>query len=345
MIFTGDVAIADGDIFEFVGFPESVSSTPMCINLEGAIKATGDAFHTGVYNSEKGISEFSEFNLKAAFLANNHIHDLREGVVNTCNYFSGKGIQTIGAGNTIEMAQRPGLFQAGDYKYVVFGFGWPVIGCLSCTETQPGVNEFNRDNVLSSVSSALETKKTRIVIVIHGNYEFEPYPQPAHRELARELIDLGVYSVIFHHPHIVGPIERHNGRTIAYSLGNFAFSQNKFFSGKLAFPERSFHQILIELGDEDVVHHCNFEPPTFVSYHKSEPVHSPDLSLKAEFEGFTADEYLIWFKAHRHKNKLLPIYKHTDSSVSIKIKDRVVHLRQKLIEIAVSLRFKGLKRK
>ena len=40
------------------------------------------------------------------------------------------------------------------------------------------------------------------------------------------MIDLGADIVVGHHPHVLQGIERYNGRFIAYSLGNFAFSGN-----------------------------------------------------------------------------------------------------------------------
>lgn len=349
MIFTGDVAVANGDRFCFYGFPSYLRSVPMCINLEGSVKSfdidVGVDCDEVVYNDEAGLASIFDFNLQIPFLANNHIHDLADGVVKTCDFFAGKGIQTIGAGPSLAHAQRAGIVQSGVFNYSVLAFGWPVIGCKPCSVKDAGVNPFNRQNVLRLVNLQLASDPdARIVVVVHGNYEFEPYPQPGHRSLALELIDLGVYAVIFHHPHIVGPIERYKGRAIAYSLGNFAFSQGRFFGGKLAFPERSFHQILVELGDNDVVHHCNFEPPSSVIYERSEYVTAPDISLKAEFEGFSDSQYLAWFKANRHKRKFLPIYKDANHSFLNSVKDMFVLLRQRFIDVAVYFHLKGLKR-
>lgn len=346
MIFTGDVAIADGDQFEFFGFPDDLLAAPICINLEGAVKADDKVVDAGVYNSESGLESLSCFNCINPFIANNHIHDLYDGVVRTCEYFEKRGVRAIGAGRRRAEAEQPVFIDSGGFKYAVLGFGWSVIGCVPCSGDTPGVNEFNRDNVLRSVNRLLEEGgEMRIVVVIHGNYEFEPYPQPGHRKLALELVDMGVYSVIFHHPHIVGPIERYKNRTIAYSLGNFAFSQGRFFMGGLVFPERSFHQILIELGEGDKVHHCYFNPPSMVVYDKVESCASANLSLKAEFEGYSDGQYLEWFKKNRHKDKFLPIYKSADKTALNHIKDTFVLLRQRVISCAVLFGLKGLERK
>ena len=184
-----------------------------------------------------------------------------------------------------------------------------------------------------------------MVAVIHANYEFELYPQPAHRRLARQLIDAGAYAVIFHHPHIVGPIERYNGRTIAYSLGNWAFSYGKFFGGRLRFPSASFPQIALQLGGAgDTVHHAVFSPPNTVTYTRSEEVAAEGLSLTAEFEGLTDAEYVAWFRKNRKKRKLLPVYLDADDSLANGLRDRWVAIRQVLIDMAAKYGLKAMRR-
>src|SRR5690606_15229968 len=113
-----------------------------------------------------------------------------------------------------------------------------------------------------------------------------------------------------HHPHIVGPVERYKERVIAYSLGNWAFSYGKFFGGKLRFPEASFSQLAIELGDDKVLaHHAIFVPPNTIQYRETEDVFSSSFSLRAPFEGFDDRQYESWFREHRIKRRLLPVYR------------------------------------
>jgi poly-gamma-glutamate synthesis protein (capsule biosynthesis protein) len=256
------------------------------------------------------------------------------------------GLETIGAGKSDYAASQEKTTSSGENKYLVIGFGWPVIGCRAAIGNRPGVNRFESQNVRQQATEIIRrVDHARVIVVIHGNYEFERYPQPAHRKLAFQLIDLGVYAVIFHHPHIVSPVERYKGRTIAYSLGNWAFSHSKFFSGKLRFPESSFHQIAVELGSEiDTVHHARFFPPATVTYEFSENVDSGDFSLKPVFEGFSHDEYIRWFKKNRLKRKLLPIYREPDNSVGNWIRDRWVAGRQVLIDAAAKSGFKAMRR-
>jgi poly-gamma-glutamate synthesis protein (capsule biosynthesis protein) len=346
VIFCGDVALANEDSFTFTGF-DCLESKPWCLNLEGAILTQGGAPPTwGTYNSEDWLDSFSHFRLVSVCIANNHIHDIPEGIAVTQQYLARHNLQSFGAGiDAIAAANSVTTASCGE-DYTLLGFGWRMIGCKPVTKSSPGVNRLEGRQVLSQARAALEKAEGgKVVVVIHGNYEFEKYPQPAHRKLARKLIDEGVYAVICHHPHIVSPVERYKGRTIAYSLGNWAFSYGRFFGGRLKFPESSFHQIAVELNDNgDRVHHARFEPPNTVRYLRTESVGAEDFSLKPEFEGFDDTAYLAWFKKNRIKRRGLPIYRNADQSLGNQLRNCWVWVRQRLIEAAVVLRFKTMDR-
>jgi len=256
------------------------------------------------------------------------------------------GIRCFGAGETIEDAVHPAFCRSGNDKYLLIGFGWSVIGCSPATINQAGVAPLDGPMILREVERHVcAYPDDRVVVVTHWNYEFEKYPQPGHRQLARQIVDLGAYAVIGHHPHIVGPIERYKGKTIAYSVGNWAFSYGHYFEKELRFPEPSFDQIAIELGAEDVVHHARFVPPSTVKYESSEKVHTEALGLRADFEGMSHQAYVTWFARHRTKRRGLPIYKSASPSVSNTLKDNWVAFRQLLIDVAVRLRIKSTKRR
>lgn len=348
MIVAGDVAIADGDTFRFEDFPQGIRTKSWLLNLEGAIAQESTVKPAwGTWNSSEWRQSFEGFSLGPVFVGNNHIHDIPNGILLTRDTLCKQGIQVFGAGEDDREASRAVLVKAGRQPYAFIGFGWPVIGCLPSGSDLQGVNRLEGNSARQLVGQALEdSREARVVAIIHGNYEFERYPQPAHRSLARQLIDLGAYAVIFHHPHVVGPVERYRGRTIVYSVGNWAFSFGRFFAGRLKFPQSSFHQVAVELGnDGDHVHHALFEPPTTVRYKSSERVDSDTLTLRAAFEGFDDDAYLDWFRRNRIKRRGLPIYTDPDDSSANRLKDMWVGLRQQIIDAGAKSGLKSMRRR
>lgn len=347
MIFSGDVAIATGDRFYFCGFPKTLVALPWCLNLEGAIAPLEASLPAwGVVNTAGWTASFTGFNLGPVFIGNNHLHDIADGVQSTLTALAKRGLVGFGAGVSVNEAAQAVEMRSCSHNYRLLGFGWPVIGCQVAGISRPGVSWLEASYVLTCAEALLHLSgPVRVVVVMHGNYEFERYPQPGHRILSKSLIDLGVHAVIWHHPHIVGPVERYKGRTIAYSLGNWAFSYGKFFGGRLRFPESSFQQIAVQLGDTgDLVHHARFEPPTTVTYQRQERIEAADFSLRPPFEGFTDEEYFQWFKAYRIKRKGLPIYRDAADSLSNRFRDRWVGFRQLLIDTAAKSGLKAIRR-
>jgi len=341
MIFVGDVAIAPGDEFIFNNLPAAFSEKKICINLEGSISPDDVMPNYGVVNSRNFMNSFERFNLAPTFLGNNHILDVGNGIHNTLHYLSENKLRGFGV-----EGEKLNLVQANCDNYLLLGYGWSVIGCKDSKKGKLGVSQLERAKVLNDVNIALRNNPDKkVVVVFHWNYEFEMYPQPGHRKLAHELLDIGCEAVIGHHPHIVGPVEIYKEKVIAYSLGNWAFSYAKFFDGKLKFPPSSYQQVALELcNNSAVIHWFEFIPPLSVNYIRSEPVNSGSNPIIAEFTGMDDDEYLKWFKVNRKKSFLLPIYLTAENNLENKIKNLWVHFRQVLIDVAVKMKIKSLRR-
>ena len=89
-----------------------------------------------------------------------------------------------------------------------------------------------------------------MICVFHWDYDFELYPHPAHRQLAFELIDLGVDAIIGHHPHIVQGYEIYKNKPIFYSLGNFYFPDAKYSGYEMKYNENAKNGLCIDLNKE-----------------------------------------------------------------------------------------------
>ncbi len=335
MIFVGDVAVAPGDRFSFERVPAGFRNAAQCFNLEGAVYALSSPPAWGTCSWEGWAASFSEFHLVVAFIGNNHIQDVAGGIGRSMSKLSKMGISAVGAGANAREAARNVEAKYREQKYVVLGCGWLVVGCQSVGECAPKVNPLEGRAVRRQVIEALrqDNQEARVVVVMHGNYEFEFYAQPAHSKLAMALIDLGAYAVVGRHSHVVGPVEQCKGRTIAYSLGNWAFSYGRFVGGRLRFPESSFHQIALEPGAAcDTVHHARFHPSSTVRYESSESVGCNEFSLRPEFAGYSHEEYCRWLRRNRVKRLALPICRDADASRANRLRDAWVAARQVVVD-------------
>lgn len=235
-----------------------------------------------------------------------------------------------------------------DKSYRVLAFGWENIQCVPASIKSYGVNPYTRDNVLKCANEALKQKEP-VVCFMHWDYELEKYPHPYDRQLAMELIDLGVCAVIGCHAHRVQPVEFYKGRPIVYGLGNFLFYQGHYFDGKLRFPKFCEEEYIFELmdgGGKFALHHFHYDSEqNRLEYVKSEDI-SPDKDFegKAEFTGFTTKEYEQFFKKNRVQKKLLPIFYANESDFTYWMKSKWIKLRGRLINILMKLNLKSANR-
>jgi len=84
-----------------------------------------------------------------------------------------------------------------------------------------------------------------VVVVMHWGSELDPTPRPWQQAMGRKFIDAGADAVVGHHPHVIQGIELYRGKTIAYSLGNFAFGGNSLARA----PETFILQLRFRISD------------------------------------------------------------------------------------------------
>ena len=227
---------------------------------------------------------------------------------------------------------------------------WHLDGriCKLATRRESGVNPYTRKNVLKCVSEALKTPEP-VICFMHWNFELEKYPQPYDRQLAMDVIDMGVSAVIGCHAHRVQPVEFYKGRPIVYGLGNFLFCQGHYFSGQLRFPkfcEKEYAFEMINGGEKFKLHHFHYDSENNnLEYVKSEEVGAGvDFDGKAEFTGFSTKEYEKWFRKHRVQKKLLPVFIANEPIFSYAAKSYWIKVRGKLVNLLTKLNLKSANR-
>ncbi len=166
-----------------------------------------------------------EAGFTALTLGNNHIMDYREqAFYDTIEILDSQGIHWCGAGKDLAEARKPVIMEKNGIS----------IGMLSCCEVKidspfyaseetRGIAPLDLDQLNQDIAS-LKGNADIVIVSLHWGIEDWAYPTPDQVEKAHRIIEMGAHLVIGHHPHVLQGIERYKHGYIAYSLGNFLFS-------------------------------------------------------------------------------------------------------------------------
>jgi hypothetical protein len=155
-----------------------------------------------------------------ACLANNHSMDFGpEGLVYTRRLLAERGISSVGAGLNGQEAHQPFMTQVGDVRLAVVNAAEGEEG--RSVDDGPGVGDLDQDRLVRQIT-ALRDQADVVIAILHAGREFVPVPPPYIQRIYRALVEAGAALVVGHHPHVPQGVEVHQGRPIAYSLGNFA---------------------------------------------------------------------------------------------------------------------------
>lgn len=339
MIFLGDFVYPFKKKKKIDTFAESFVKEDKFLNLEGAvlnpkenqILTKGSALHSSKYIYDI----LNDLNIKAVGMANNHILDFEINIKEQKKALTERIIKTCGVGENLEEALQPAFLEDDKYQYNIFSFGWNVIGCIYAKQNVSGVGPLIEEIIIDVIKKSKNDYPDRkVIIYLHWNYEFEYYPQPADRELAFQAIDAGADAIIGHHPHIVGVYETYKNRPIFYSLGNF------FMPTEQGFGERA--QIGLGVKYDEKIENIILYWTKNVSDTLELTMHEKLINSKKleDISNKYQDDLLLytsWFKVHRRKKKLLPVYSKHEQSLKSSVIFHLLDFRNYLVHTITSL--------
>ena len=239
--FAGDVIFAGkvGELLQKKGYNYSYSALDglfkqddlTVVNLETPITTGG----VGAANKQfvfKGAPEaldaLKTAGVDAVNLANNHTLDQgEEGLLDTLDHLSKRGIPYVGAGNNSTEAYSAQYFERQGIKIALLGFTrvMPHSDWMAGAG-KPGVaSVYDSAEALRAIAAA-KRKADLVVVVVHwGKERMEQYDK-TQQALGRSFIDAGADLVMGGHPHVLQGIEPYKGKWIAYSTGNFIFTRS-----------------------------------------------------------------------------------------------------------------------
>jgi poly-gamma-glutamate capsule biosynthesis protein CapA/YwtB (metallophosphatase superfamily) len=196
------------------------------VNLEAPFSDRGRKVEAGmVFKAEPEMIEALRVaGIDIVSTANNHARDCGAyGVEFTLNWLQKNGIETVGTGQTAELAHEGAILERNQ---VGFGF-------LAYTYDQSNGNHADQDDRVAMMDldemvedvKKLQERCDVVIVSMHAGTEYLQKPNAQQREFAHAAIDAGATVVVGHHPHVTQPVEDYGKGVVFYSLGNLAFDQ------------------------------------------------------------------------------------------------------------------------
>ncbi|NJO76183.1 MAG: CapA family protein [Leptolyngbyaceae cyanobacterium RM1_406_9] len=133
------------------------------------------------------------------------------------------GIHSVGAGRNRREASRPEILDVKGQRIAYLGYSDSDLN--AARDRAAGVNA-NPERRVAADIKAIRNQVDWVVVNYHWSQELETYPTHSQVDLAHLAIDQGADLVVGHHPSVLQGAEIYKGRAIAYSLGNFIFTNS-----------------------------------------------------------------------------------------------------------------------
>lgn len=161
-------------------------------------------------------------------IANNHMTNLGDTApAVTRAHLAAAGLHPVGAGATAAEARAPAAIDVRGRRVAFLAFTTITNGRRTLTArgaiAHTGRRAFVRAAV-PAIRAARDAGADFVVVSVHWGRERRPHPERWQRRAARALVRAGADLVLGHHPHVVQDFERIGRGFVAYSLGNFLFS-------------------------------------------------------------------------------------------------------------------------
>jgi len=236
ILFCGDLApigtneklLLDGiDLFSDVR-SEIQKSDIVFVNLEAPLTNSNNKILKNgpcLKANPKVITNIKKAGFNLVGLANNHIMDYgKQGLTDTIQSCKQEDIDTIGAGNNLEEAQKIFYKTVDNVQIAIIAIAEHEFSIASkYSAGSAPLDIIDNYNQIKEAKSNADV----VIVTLHGGNEYFQYPRPLLRKACKHFIDLGVDAVICHHIHTVGAYEEYQEKFISYGLGNFLFDSTE----------------------------------------------------------------------------------------------------------------------
>ncbi len=157
-------------------------------------------------------------------LANNHMMNQgTKGITDTETVLKENNIDFAGAGLTEAEARKPVIRSVDGKRFGFLAYAYPD-DYQTAAAAKAGTANLDIGKMRADIA-ALKPQVDVVIILMHAGTEYTEKPNAQQTAFAHAAIDAGADLIVGHHPHWVQKVEKYNGKTIIYSLGNLVFDQ------------------------------------------------------------------------------------------------------------------------
>lgn len=180
------------------------------------------------------VALLSTLGADAVTLGNNHVYDYGEvGLLDTMQHLNDAGIPYVGAGADIDEASKILYYVANGRKIAIVSatqIERTTQYTREATETEAGVLKTLDPARFISIIAEADANSDYVIAVAHWGTEGTLYPEESQRTLAENFVAAGADVIIGGHPHRLQGIGYVGEVPVAYSLGNFWFSDGTLYT-------------------------------------------------------------------------------------------------------------------
>lgn len=164
--------------------------------------------------------------------ASNHAIDKGfAGIARTADAMDTAGLRHTGTFRSEPESITPLILDVAGVRVGHVSWTYGLNGIREPNDKQWAVNDFNANRpdvsgILADAGRARRAGAQVVIVSVHCCVEYQHDPTPAQRAIATALLGSpDVDLLLGHHAHVVQPLERINGKWVAYGLGNHVAGQ------------------------------------------------------------------------------------------------------------------------
>jgi poly-gamma-glutamate capsule biosynthesis protein CapA/YwtB (metallophosphatase superfamily) len=160
-------------------------------------------------------------------VASNHSTDQGvRGVAGTLAVLDKAGLRHTGTGRSSREA-RPRLLTVRGVRVALLSYTYGLNGFRLPRGRPWMVNLLRPDRILADARAARRAGSQFTVVILHWGQEYRSAPTTAQRTVARKLLaNPAVDLLVGHHAHVVQPVQRSQGKWVAFGMGNSLSAQS-----------------------------------------------------------------------------------------------------------------------